>query len=73
MAKKQTQPKEETKRDEAALKEALLKIEGVSEEIAAHAAKNGVVDDAYVVQTFYRVSDQTARAMIKAFKGVEGG
>ena len=67
MAKKKEQPAV-AKWDEGALKEALLKIEGVSEEIATHVAKNGVVDDAYVVQTFYRVSDATARAIIEAFK-----
>lgn len=59
---------EAPKWDEEALKASLLKIEGVSEKIATHAAEHGVVDDAHVVQTFYRVSDVAARAIIKAFK-----
>jgi hypothetical protein len=72
MAKKKEQPVK-PEWDEKALKETLLKIEGVSEEIAEHAAKYGVVDDAYVVQTFYRVSDVTARAIIEAFKEAKNG
>lgn len=64
MAKKKTKPKW----DEAKLREALSKIEGVNEEITNHAVTYGVVDDAYVVQTVYRVSDVTAQAIIKAFK-----
>lgn len=72
MAKKKQQPAV-TKWNEKALKEALLKIEGVSEETAGHAAEYGVTDDAYVVQTFYRVTDVTARAIIKAFKEAKNG
>lgn len=66
MAKKQQQ--ESPKWDKAKVKESLLKIEGVSEDIANHAAVHGVVDDVYVVQSFYRVSGTTAEAMIKTFK-----
>lgn len=58
--------------DEGKLREALSKIEGVDEEIINHAVTYGVVDDAYVVQTVYRVSDATARAIIEAFKEAKG-
>jgi hypothetical protein len=69
MAKKKEHPKpKETRRDEQALVEALLKVEGVNREIAEHAAKHGVPNDVYVVQTFYRVSAMTAEAMIKVLK-----
>lgn len=50
------------------LREALGKLEGVNEEIVNHAVEYGVPDDAYAVQAFYRVSDTTAREIIKAFK-----
>lgn len=67
MAKKAAQPAV-PKWDEGKLREALSKVEGVDEEIINHAVTYGVVDDAYAVQTFYRVSDTTARAIIQAFK-----
>ena len=68
MAKKKEQPAQQPRLDEKALREALSKIEGVDEEIITHAVTYGVVDDAYVVQTVYRVTSTTAEAIIKAYK-----
>lgn len=67
MAKKKAEVAQ-PKWDKEALREALSKVEGVNEEIVSHAVEYGVPDDAYVVQTFYRVSGPAAEAIIKAFK-----
>lgn len=83
MAKKtfKPMPKEEAveakeaskeKADNTELLAELLKIDGVSEELANHMIEHGVPDDSFTVQTFYRVTSLTADAVIEVFKR-EGG